>query len=83
MAGSRKIEMLVLTRKQEASVVIGSDIEVKVLSIRRGTVKLGIDAPPDVPIRRNELCFDDKPRSSDRFVASPFASEDTMCGAGR
>ena len=58
--------MLVLTRKQEASVVIGSDIEVKVLSIRGGSVKLGIDAPPEVPLRRNELCVEDKPRSSDR-----------------
>jgi carbon storage regulator len=75
--------MLVLSRRRHASVVIGSDIEVKVLSIRRGAVKLGIDAPPEVPIRRNELQIDDRPRLPNGDAASPVASVDTVRGTGR
>jgi carbon storage regulator len=52
--------MLVLARKQDESIVIGDDIIVKVVSIDKGVVKLGIDAPSDVSIVRNELLEDVK-----------------------
>ena len=48
--------MLVLSRKRDTAVRIGSNIEVKVLSIRNRQVKLGIDAPSSVRIWRHELC---------------------------
>ena len=47
--------MLVLSRDRDSAVHIGSDITVKVLSIRRNTVKLGIEAPRTLPVWRNEL----------------------------
>jgi len=47
--------MLVLARKLDESIVIGDNIVVKVVSIENGVVKLGIDAPKDVSIMRNEL----------------------------
>jgi len=47
--------MLVLARKLGESIVIGDNIVVKVVSIENGVVKLGIDAPKDVSIMRNEL----------------------------
>lgn len=47
--------MLVLARKLNESIVIGDNIVVKILGIERGIVKLGIDAPKDVAIMRNEL----------------------------
>lgn len=47
--------MLVLARKLDESIVIGDDITVKVISIDKGVVKLGIEAPSDVTIIRNEL----------------------------
>ena len=47
--------MLVLTRKDGESIRIGSDVIVKVSQISGGRVKLAIDAPRDVAIRRNEL----------------------------
>ena len=47
--------MLVLSRKPDTAVRIGSNIEVKVLSIRNRQVKLGIDAPSSVRIWRDEL----------------------------
>ena len=45
--------MLVLTRKRNEEILIGSDVRVKVLRIENGVVKLGIDAPSDVPILRD------------------------------
>ena len=47
--------MLVLSRDRDSAVHIGSDITVKVLSIQRNRVKLGIEAPRTLPVWRNEL----------------------------
>ena len=47
--------MLVLSRKLNESIVIGDDVVVKVISIEKGVRKLGIDAPRDITIIRNEL----------------------------
>ena len=47
--------MLVLSRNRDSTVHIGSDITVKVLSIRRQAVKLGINAPGSVRVWRDEL----------------------------
>ena len=52
--------MLVLARKIDESIVIGNDIVVKVISIDKGIVKLGIDAPANVAIARDELLEDVK-----------------------
>ena len=50
--------MLVLARKTDESILIGENIHVKVISIEKGVVKLGIDAPSDVTIIRDELARD-------------------------
>lgn len=47
--------MLILSRKEEESVVIGENIIIKVISIDKGNVKLGFDAPPQTLILRSEL----------------------------
>lgn len=47
--------MLVLTRSQNESVVIGKDIRVRVIEIQGSKVKLGFDAPNHVRILRDEL----------------------------
>ena len=47
--------MLILSRKEDESIVIGDNITLKVISIDKGMVKLGIDAPSDVAILRSEL----------------------------
>lgn len=52
--------MLVLARKLDESIVLGDDITIKVISIDKGVVKLGIDAPRDVSIIRSELLEDVK-----------------------
>ena len=47
--------MLVLTRKSNQSIMIGDDIEFTVLSITREKVRIGIEAPRDVPVFRKEI----------------------------
>ena len=47
--------MLVVTRKTEESIIIDENIEVTVLEVSRDRVKLGISAPKDIKIIRNEL----------------------------
>lgn len=47
--------MLVLTRKANQSIMIGDHIEVSVLSVLGEKVRLGIQAPRDVPVFRKEV----------------------------
>lgn len=47
--------MLVLTRRHDESIMIGDDIEVKVLEVRESHVKLGISAPRNIPVHRREV----------------------------
>jgi carbon storage regulator len=56
--------MLVLSRKRDERIVIGDNVVVTVVDVRGNKVRLGIDAPSDVPVHRQEV-FDamrrDKP----------------------
>jgi carbon storage regulator CsrA len=47
--------MLVLTRKSNQSIVIGDDVIVTVLEVRGDHIRLGITAPRDVPVHREEI----------------------------
>lgn len=47
--------MLVLTRKENESIMIGDEIEVKVLDLKDSQVKIGISAPRDVAVHRREV----------------------------
>ena len=47
--------MLVLSRKAEESMIIGDDIKITVLDIRGGQVRIGITAPQEVKIHREEV----------------------------
>lgn len=47
--------MLILTRKKDESIMIDDRIEVKVIGIEDGKVRLGISAPKDVTIHRKEV----------------------------
>jgi carbon storage regulator len=47
--------MLVLTRKSNQSIMIGDDVEVSVLAIVGEKVRIGIQAPRDVPVFRKEV----------------------------
>ena len=47
--------MLVLSRREGQRITIGSGIEIVVTQISGNRVKLGISAPPEVPVHREEL----------------------------
>ena len=47
--------MLVLSRKKNESIVIGDDITVVIAEILGDKVRLGIEAPKDVPVHRREV----------------------------
>lgn len=47
--------MLVLSRYEQQSIVIGDDIVITVVEIRGDKVRLGITAPLDVPVNRDEV----------------------------
>lgn len=47
--------MLVLTRRAGETLMIGDDIKLTVVGIKSGQVRLGIEAPKDVQIQREEL----------------------------
>ena len=47
--------MLVLTRKADEGIIIGDDISIKVIEIKAGAVRLGIEAPQSTRIYRQEV----------------------------
>jgi carbon storage regulator len=47
--------MLVLSRQRDQSIIIGDDIEITVVDIRGEKVRLGISAPPHIPVHRKEV----------------------------
>jgi carbon storage regulator len=54
-SGGEWIPMLVLTRKTKQSIMIGDEIEVTVLAVHGEKVRVGIEAPADVPVHRTEI----------------------------
>ena len=49
--------MLVLSRKSNETIMIGQDIEVKIVSIHGKVVRLGIQAPAHIPVHREEIFY--------------------------
>ena len=47
--------MLVLSRQRDETIMIGDDIEITIVDIRGEKVRLGINAPPHVPVHRKEV----------------------------
>ena len=47
--------MLVFTRKREEAIIIGDGIEVRILRVGQDSVKIGVTAPPSVPVHRQEI----------------------------
>lgn len=62
--------MLVLSRKKNESIVINNDITIVVVDIRGDKVRLGVDAPKEVPVHRQEV-FNAIQRNEDAVTENP------------
>jgi len=62
--------MLALTRRADEAILIGDDIVVTVLGLKGGQVRLGIEAPPNVKILRDEIAWELEDAMDER-VAEP------------
>ncbi len=66
--------MLILTRKVEESITIGNHVTVSVLEVKGNQVKLGIEAPRDIPVNRTEI-FESIIRENIRASKAPLDLE--------
>ena len=58
--------MLVLSRKKNESIVINDDITIVVVEIRSDKVRLGVNAPKEVPVHRKEIYEAIKRKENDK-----------------
>ena len=47
--------MLVLSRQKDESIMIGDDVEITIVDVRGDKVRLGINAPRNIPVHRKEI----------------------------
>lgn len=59
--------MLILTRKIGEVLLIGDDVEITVLSIRGNQVKLGVNAPKEISVHRQEIYERIKASAEEKF----------------
>ena len=67
--------MLVLTRKSNQSIMIGDDIEVSVLSIMGEKVRVGIQAPREIPVFRKEVYLEIQQERAKEMAGSNVRAE--------
>lgn len=69
MGSKKEIGMLILTRRSGESLRIGLDVEITVLGIKGGQVRLGVKAPREVAVHREEIFnrihHDDQPDNTE------------------
>ena len=73
--------MLVITRKPDEAVMIGDGIEVRVLRVGRGGVRLGIVAAPGVPVHRREV-YDQVSAGNRTAATDPAAARQWLARVG-
>ena len=72
--------MLVLSRRVGESIMIGPDVVVTVLEVRPDLVRIGIDAPRDVEVHREEVFVE--VQQANRSAASPAPQDVEALAAG-
>jgi carbon storage regulator len=61
--------VLVLTRKSNQSIMIGDEIEISVLSVMGDKVRIGIQAPREVPVFRKEVYLEIQRENAEQLSA--------------
>ena len=72
--------MLVLSRKKNESIVINNDITIVVVEIRGDKVRLGVEAPKEIPVHRREVYDAIKRSESQQQQRDQAASEADAAG---
>ena len=62
--------MLVLSRKVGEKILIGDNISVTIVRVAQGTVRVGVEAPQELPIVREEIKDQQQPAANDQKVSS-------------
>ena len=74
--------MLVLTRKSNQSIMIGDEIEVSVLAIMGEKVRIGIQAPRDIPVFRKEVYLEIQQERLDESKDAREEVDEALRGLG-
>jgi len=75
--------MLILTRRINETLNIGDDVQVTVLGIKGNQVRIGINAPRDVPVHREEIYqrIKREERMGDDVATDDYSSDHDLRGA--
>ena len=73
--------MLILMRRTEESIVIGNNIEIKVLKIQGNQVHLGINAPREITVYRHEIWQQVLEENRNSISDKPISSESGGLGS--
>lgn len=74
--------MLVLTRKSNQSIMIGDEVEVSVLAIMGEKVRIGIQAPRDIPVFRKEVYLEIQQERLDSGKGAREEVDEALRGLG-
>lgn len=72
--------MLVLSRTKDQSIIIGDNIKITIVDVRGDKVRLGITAPKDVPVHREEiwLAIQKEKQAKQEQTQGPPAQDNTL-----
>jgi carbon storage regulator len=69
--------MLVLSRQRDESIIIGDDVVITIVDVRGDKVRLGIDAPTEIPVHRREV-YEAIQRENQRSSTSSLGDVDPL-----
>lgn len=70
--------MLVLTRRSNQSIMIGDDIEVSILAVIGEKVRIGIEAPGNVPVYRTEIYLEIQSQEADSEIERSSSQQEAQ-----